>query len=103
MSGILDACRVHETTFTPLLIVVLMVTFAEVFPQAKWLASGYSYDMSPYAPNLRNEASSKQRACIVNAAGGFSYRERLDAYRRAAPGENSVSVSKDKPLVTIGY
>ncbi|KAH7152568.1 alcohol acetyltransferase [Dactylonectria macrodidyma] len=80
MRRILAACREHNTTFTPLLIVIILCTLAcDYYPKAKIGISNCAIDMrSLYPAGMETKESGK----FLQHSSGTSKFTWLDRYRR---------------------
>jgi len=79
MAAILRACRSHETTFTPFLVVLITTALAtDAYPDATLGFSRWAVDMRPL---LRAPPAG---ATVMDAAGGLDAAQWLGAFRRAA-------------------
>ncbi|KAH7126227.1 alcohol acetyltransferase [Dactylonectria estremocensis] len=83
MSAVLAACKDHDTTFTALLMVMLLATFSvDLFPQDKVGCSRYAFDIRPYIqmPHLSDELASD--GVMMNGVGGSFHTHWLSNYRK---------------------
>ena len=82
MGSILAACRKHKTTFTPLLNVMCLVTFAaETFPKAKVGMSAYAYSIIKHVNMPKLEGIERRDGVMANLAGGSQHPHFLGQYR----------------------
>ncbi|KAM0244891.1 hypothetical protein ACHAP5_005797 [Fusarium lateritium] len=82
MSLILNACRKHQTTFTPLLITMLTVVLAtDFYPNAKIGATRFNFDLRPRM-NMSRVGGGTVNGTFVNAAGSWQRWHNLGPFRQ---------------------
>ncbi|KAF5667139.1 hypothetical protein FHETE_5842 [Fusarium heterosporum] len=82
MSMILDACRKHETTFTPLLITMFTIVLAsEFYPNAKIGATRFNFYLRPVLPMSR-VGGGTSNGTFVNASGSWQRWHKLRPFRQ---------------------
>ncbi|EFX04899.1 hypothetical protein CMQ_5161 [Grosmannia clavigera kw1407] len=97
VEAIVTACRAHNTTFTPLLIVMINLVLAtEHYPAAKLGLSFCAIDTRPCLPAL--PTTGKQAKDIMNASASIMIVHRLEAIRRAA---SPAPTSNAMPALTL--
>ncbi|KAM5348793.1 hypothetical protein ACJ41O_008616 [Fusarium nematophilum] len=105
MDKILAACRQRGATFTPLLIVMFLVTFSfDMFPGAKIGRSRFAFDVRPLIRRPKvNETAESDGTIMIGGAGG-DHTHWLPKYRRVmAAGLNKKSGrgAGDAPSVNV--
>ncbi|CAM1506365.1 Fc.00g060060.m01.CDS01 [Cosmosporella sp. VM-42] len=87
MGTILAACRKNQTTFTPLLATMFLVTFAaEVFPNAAAGISSCPYSLFPYLRMPKLAGVEKLDGVMTNGAAATFEKHYLKKYRDAMVG-----------------
>ncbi|KAG5789854.1 hypothetical protein H9Q69_011099 [Fusarium xylarioides] len=82
MSSILNACRKHQTTFTPLLITMFTIVLAtEFYPNAKIGATRFNFDLRPSLP-MALVGGGTASGTFVNAAGSWQLWHKLGPFRQ---------------------
>lgn len=82
---LIKACRANETTFTPLLITMLLVTQGKDYnPDATYGAPRISANIWQHLPKVLTEGGVKSTAgTMMNCSSGVGKIERIDQYRKA--------------------
>lgn len=89
MRAVLSACRANQTTFTPLLFTLLNLTLAaDFYPQARFGASRFAFDLRPYLP-AAEFGDLVRTNVIMNAAAGSAHIHYMEPFRKAVAKYNS--------------
>lgn len=98
MARILSACRANGTTFTPLLITVLLVTLSTEYNRdAKIGSTRFALDMRPHLPvSLRQVGGGTENGTMFNCTSGMARCSRLGRYRDMLEGLGSGEFELEK-------
>ncbi|KKP02035.1 hypothetical protein THAR02_05870 [Trichoderma harzianum] len=89
MRAVLSACRANQTTFTPLLFTLLNLTLAaDFYPQAKFGASRFAFDLRPYL-QAAEFGDLVRTNVIMDAAAGSAHIHYMEPFRKAVAKYNS--------------
>ncbi|KAF4445493.1 hypothetical protein F53441_10788 [Fusarium austroafricanum] len=107
MSMILEACRKHETTFTPLLITMFTIVLAsDFYPNAKIGATRFNFDLRPILPMSR-VGGGTANGTFVNASGSWQRWHKLGPFRQVlltkGDGDGSLLDSQAVWSLVNGY
>ncbi|KAJ3518269.1 hypothetical protein NM208_g14577 [Fusarium decemcellulare] len=95
MALIIDACREHQTTFTPLLITMLLIVLAtEFYPDAKVGATRYNFDLRPILP-MSQIGGGTINGTFANAAASWQSWHKLGSVRRVLSSEGGSSLDAE--------
>lgn len=83
MTRVIKACRANDTTFTPLLLILMTLTLAsDHFPDAKFAWTRYAYDLRPLI-DMDAIGDNGPTGDILNATGGDRHFYWLRRFRDA--------------------
>ncbi|VUC28434.1 unnamed protein product [Clonostachys rosea] len=98
ISTILDACRKQGTTFTPLLMTMLMLVMSTDYnSEARIGSTRFALDMRPHLPVAPEELGGGTRhGTIFNCTSGMARASRIRKYRSIAKDLNKVDTRSEK-------
>jgi hypothetical protein len=98
VAKILAACRKNNTTFTPLLITMLMVVLSMDYNRKAWIGSTrFALDMRPHLPLSQPElGGGTELGTMFNCTSGMARVSRLAKYRRLVEQIDCSSADNEK-------
>jgi hypothetical protein len=103
ISTILDACRKQGTTFTPLLMTMLMLVMSTDYnSNARIGSTRFALDMRPHLPLAAEELGGGTRhGTIFNCTSGMARASRIRKYRSVAKDLNKLDIRTEKGAYDI--
>jgi hypothetical protein len=98
IAKILAACRKNDTTFTPLLITMLMVVLSMDYNRKAWIGSTrFALDMRPHLPLSQPElGGGTEHGTMFNCTSGMARVSRLAKYRHLVEHIDCSSADNEK-------